>query len=224
MKKLLLVGLVMVLGTSAFAQMTVIPKAGITYSNVNVTDDMLELEGANDPNSKIGFMVGAALEIGLNEKFAVQPELLFIQKGFEFEGSDGSESYTDSYKINYLEIPVLFKAKFGKFYANAGPSFAFGLGGKNEWEYSYQGVSEDGEEDIKFGDDPGNTDDIYFDNSFDLGIQLGVGYQVGPVVVDLRYGMGMSDINDKPDGFSGDWSFKNRSWQLTVGFPIGLGD
>lgn len=214
MKNLLLVGIVMVLGTSAFAQMTVIPKAGVTFSNVNFTDDMLD--GEDDSESRIGFMLGAALEIGLNEKFAVQPELLFVQKGFQFSG-DGWE---DKYTINYLEVPVLFKAKFGKFYANAGPSFAFGLGGKNKWEDG----PDSGDLDIKFGDDPGNSEDIYFDNSFDLGIQLGVGYQVGPVVVDLRYGMGMSDINDEPDGFSGDWAFKNRSWQLTVGFPIGLGN
>lgn len=222
MKKLLLVGLVMVLGTSAFAQMTVIPKAGITYSSIHISDDMLD--GEDGPDSKIGFMLGAALEIGLNEKFAVQPELVFIQKGAQSEESAGGETLKQTLTINYLEVPVLFKAKFGKFYANAGPSFAFGLGGKDKWEYTAPGISEEEEYDVKFGDDPGNTDDTYFDNAFDLGFQLGVGYQVGPVVLDLRYGLGLSNLNDEPDGFSGDWAIKNRSLQFTVGFPIGLGN
>ena len=225
MKKLSLVCVLLCLFvTASFAQMTIIPKAGISYATVSSTDDMLD--GADKPKSKIGAVIGAALEIGISENIAVQPELLYHQKGAKDEYEEDGYSSSSTYTLNYFEVPILLKAKFGNFYAVVGPSVGFGIGGKEKWEWEGFGYSDSGESDIKFGDEPDGYqgEDLYLDNGTDFGVQAGLGAKLGPVVVEIRYGHGLTDINDKPSGFPGDWSNKNRSLQFTVGFPIPIGN
>ena len=51
-------------------------------------------------------------------------------------------------------------------------------------------------------DDNGNEDDIDFDewNRLELGAHLGAGIGVGPLVIDVRYLLGISNLaNDLPD-------------------------
>ncbi len=80
---------------------------------------------------------------------------------------------------------------------------------------------------VKFGKEPDNYsgDDLYIDNGLDFGLQLGAGYKIANlIVVDVRYGLGLSNFIDK-DSANGidDNKSKNRSFQFTVGFPIKLG-
>jgi len=208
--------------TTAFSQLTIIPKAGITYANIGMSDDMLE--GGEKPKYKVGLQLGAGFEITVNKFLAIQPELLFHQKGWRTDYSEDGFSSKTSALLNYIELPILVEAKFGKFYVDAGPSIALGIGGKYKYEYSSQGDTEKGDGKIKFGKEPDdNEEDIYLDNAVDFGLQMGGGVKAGPLVIDFRYGIGLSNIQDSLDGFNGDWKMKNRSFQLTVGFPIILG-
>lgn len=71
MKKLVLSALaVCALSGSAFAQQEVKfgPKAGVNFANLSNLDDS---------EMKIGFHVGAVAEIKFNDKFSIQPELLY---------------------------------------------------------------------------------------------------------------------------------------------------
>ncbi|MEO7988131.1 MAG: porin family protein [Chryseolinea sp.] len=175
-------------------------------------------------------IVGVAAEIPLVGKMlALQPELLFHQKGFKSEDpGDGEYKEEDSNTLNYLELPVLVKVKFGKFYAIAGPSFAYGIGGKSKTTYHdlIAGTTTKSTDKIKFGKEPDNYqgDDIYVDNAFDIGVQAGVGMKISVIVIDLRYGIGMTNLLDKPSGSPYDYKSKNGSLQLTVGVPIPFGD
>ena len=88
--------------------------------------------------------------------------------------------------LNYLELPLLIKANFGetaKFFVMGGPSIGYLLSGRSV-------------------DDNGNEDDIDFDewNRLELGAHLGAGIGVGPLVIDVRYLLGISNLaNDLPD-------------------------
>ncbi len=223
MKKQIIACLVLTMViTTTFGQLTIIPKAGATLSTVRISDDLLD--GEDKPKYKIGLAFGAALEIGITEQFAIQPEVLFNQKGWRTEFSENGFSSKSSITLNYLEVPVLIKGKFGNFYVHAGPSIAFGIGGKYRIELSGQGNTASESGNVKFGTDPNDADDeIYFDNAIDFGLQMGGGVKAGPVVIDFRYGLGLSNLYDEEDGFTGDWKIKNGSFQLTVGFPILLG-
>ncbi|MBL7857497.1 MAG: PorT family protein [Cyclobacteriaceae bacterium] len=228
MKKIILGFFVSLIASSALqAQITIIPKLGSSYATVALSDNIKnDFTPYTDYGYKIGFILGAAVEFPIvGDKLFLQPELLFHQKGWE-ETTDYFGLYESSYTLNYLELPVLFKYKLGNFYLNAGPSIAFGIGGKYKESYSYQGFSEDYDGKIKFGDEPDfyEGDDYYIDNGLDFGAQFGAGVKAGPIIIDLRFGMGLSNLYDKPDGLSGDWKNQNRSFQLTVAYPILIGN
>src|SRR5690349_24695143 len=73
MKKHLLLPclLLMLAMTTAFGQLSLIPKAGATYSTFSLSDDMLD--GADKPGYKMGFVLGAAFEVAVNDRLAIQP-------------------------------------------------------------------------------------------------------------------------------------------------------
>lgn len=208
-KQVFLLAAAVLSSLSATAQISLIPKAGITVTSVSYDGD------PNGQKGKIGFVGGAGVEFGIIKNFfSVQPELLFIQKGDQYE-NEGVETRST---LNYLELPVLAKISFGseavKGYVNAGPSLAMGLTGK----YKVEGGEDAGETDIRFGD-PANDGRRYLDNRFDFGVQFGGGASIGAgpgsVVVDVRYGLGLSDLNN-------DARSKNRAFAFMLGYAIPL--
>src|SRR5688572_6843412 len=222
-KNILTISFVLMMG-SLCAQ-TIIPRAGVTFSNSSF--EPIGFTGEKSKGSSVaGFTVGVGYEHKFNEKFSIQPEVNFIQKGQKLE----EVAYPDGYeykintevKFNYLEVPVLAKYKFGgqtKFYVAAGPSVGLGLGGKYSRTSSFGGVPEPGMDGkIKFSDQPNDYsgDDIYVENKFDISLQVGGGVILfNKLLVDIRYGHGFTDLVD-------DENSKNRSLQLSVGMPISL--
>ena len=185
---------------SANAQTTIIPKLGVSIANIAFDPSN------SDVKSKIGLQLGIAAEIGVNDMFAIQPELLFIQKGAKSKANSDA-----SLNLSYLEIPVLAKVKFGsdaaKFYAIAGPSIGIAIGGTDK--------DASGSEDLKFGSDTGQF------KRTDFGLQFGAGVNIKNFIIDVRYGLGLSNIINVPSGASG--SLKNRAIGITVGYAFPLG-
>jgi len=50
---------------------------------------------------------------------------------------------------------------------------------------------------------------------------VGAGVKVSVIVIELRYGIGLTNVDDVYGGYTGSWKSKNGSLQLTVGYPIG---
>jgi hypothetical protein len=127
------------------------------------------------------------LELGLGETIAVDIGAMFSSKG----AKDDSDITS---RLNYLEVPVLLHLGFlGGLYFEVGPSFSYLL--------SASADDDDISEDIK---------------DFDLGGIAGVGFSLGSLRADLRYNLGMLDINDISNA-----SIKNGTW--TVGASIFFG-
>ena len=217
---------------------TIIPKAGLSLSTNTASEAEDGIE--NTVSAKPGFTVGIGynLPVGTVGKgvFSIQPELTFVQKGFKVKSSgefyDGEAIYDvnaeQKYTVNYLELPVLAKLEFGtgnaRFFTYAGPSLGFGFGGKIKGDITFddgfQSITEKIDGDIKFGDAPQDSgeenDDVYLDNRLDVGVQLGAGVTLfNKVVIDVRYGLGLTDLADSGDS-------ANRVLQFTVGIPIAL--
>ena len=190
------------------------------------------------PNVKsvTGFTLGIGYNLPLtsfgNSMLSLQPEIDFIQKGFKSTLSgtfnEGDYYYTlsseEKYTVNYLEIPVIAKLSFGpqntRFHIMAGPSLAYGLGGKYKATFTFddgESYSESYSGKIKFGEEPEeNEEDAYINNRVDFGVQLGVGVTfMEKITVDLRYGLGLSDLSD-------DFASKNRVLQFSVSMPLSL--
>lgn len=208
------------LSCSVQAQISFIPKGGIVITDI-AADDRAEGQKA-----KMGLVVGAGFNLPVIEDFlSVQPEFLYIQKGTAYEADLPVVGNVKSrITVNYLEVPLLAKISFGsdavKAYVNAGPSLGFGLGGKLETEIG----NEDDEAELTFG----NGDDDDFNNRFDLGAQFGggIGFQAGPgdLLLDVRYGLGLSNLNKTEDGMTKEEAkSKHRVIALTIGYAIPFG-
>lgn len=195
--------LIFVVGTVQ-AQLSIGPKIGINLATAGGDD-------VDDIKSHLGFQFGAAAEIGISEKFAIQPELLFFQKGSKTEFGFLGTNLKIEQILNYLEIPILAKVMFGgeggaQFFATVGPSFGFGLGGK---------VKTGGQEtDINFGDDMLKKLDI--SASIGAGAQFAAG--PGNLFVEARYLLGLSSLDDS----SQEADVKNRGFGISAGllFPL----
>jgi len=186
------------------AQMTfsIGPKLGINLANATLDPDF---PSGVDKTMLTAFMFGAAAEFGVNEMFAVQAEPMYAMKGFKVE-SGGQEA---KFKVNYLEIPVLAKVKFGHGkampYIFAGPNLGINLTAEVEGGGLTVDVK-DSTESIDFGLDFG----------------AGVGIDISPTTVlaiDGRYSLGLSDIDKTSSG-----SIKNTGIQFLVSFLFKLGN
>jgi hypothetical protein len=231
MKKILTLTVIVGSSLSLFGQVTVIPKLGVNRSSITF-DKNTGFGKSIEP--KFGFQLGLGLAINISDKMSVQPELSYIKKGWSinFDLIDGNgERWTleEDFTLNYIEIPVLLKYFLGtrnfRYFINAGPSIAYGVGGKAKGKYAInnRGISID--EKITFGDQPSTETSIlkeYLDNRWDIGIQVGGGVQIAnKFMVEIRYGHGISSFSN-PDGYIivGHSKSQNRVIQLTLGIPV----
>ena len=115
----------LLLGTNGPASAIGAVEAGIK-GGVNIANQSVDPSDLEPDNSRTGLALGGYVGIPVMPSFKIQPEALFMMKGDE--GSNGGVD--GSYKLNYVEVPVL--AKFG-FLSQApahpslfaGPSVAF---------------------------------------------------------------------------------------------------
>jgi hypothetical protein len=229
-KTLLSLLTLLTMGYVAQAQVSIIPKMGLTIS------DVAYKEKQEGQKSVSGLLFGAGFNFPLvGEVFSIQPELLYIQKGVAGVYSDADQGVTMDMKIhtNYLEVPLLAKVAFGsqsvKAYLNVGPSFGYGLGGNVNYKANIMGFPIEGTGKIKFGETPedASEEDMYIENRIDLGLQFGGGlaFKAGPgsILLDARYGYGMSNLSND-DSNSGDNKSQNRVIAISLGYAIPLGD
>ncbi len=152
-------------------------RAGVLISKQAYDGGMLNV----DTKSKLGADLALVCDFPIGEIFAISPEFHWLQKGAKIK--DLNAPFSESSRtFNYLEIPVLFKIRFGSetgFFLFAGPSIG----------YLFDQTDKD-------GDGSNNDVDIHDFKRAELGAHLGGGVAFGPLRVDIRYIAGFSDIAD----------------------------
>jgi hypothetical protein len=233
MKKLLLISTVILatsLGLSAQNKEGVGfgPRVGMNLSNI-ANGEFESWEDATN-HMNIGAVVGLVVNIPFGKYMSFQPEFLFAQKGARLTREDGI--FKDSYVAfinNYLEIPLLAKARLGgKFYGilEAGPYAGFWLNGKWKSQLVTNGDKGDIEkEKYEFRDEYviGLSGTMEKDQRIDAGLAVGAGFGFGAgkgnVEFGLRYNMGFVDRikyeNGRPDGVN---KQMNRNFGLAASF------
>lgn len=161
------------------------------------------------------FDAGVFYEFGIAPEFYIRPELLFAQKGGQYEGVNETKA-----RISYLEVPVLFLYKGGLGDSHVllgfGPYLSYGLMGKVK--------SDAAEVDVKFKSDVSATDALsaLYVKPFDFGAKLMAGYEFnGGLSLALNASYGMSNIEPKVAGNTLDSSTKNVGFGLTLGYRFG---
>src|ERR1700712_6043144 len=134
MKKLLLLSIVLIGATGAFAQtITFSVKAGVNFSEVSASVENITASS----KSLTGFHVGGVIDIGY-KSFSIQPGILFTTKGGSSsdvidDGSQTTGASASKVTLNYLEIPInfLYRAPAGKgsVFIGGGPYVGIGLSG-----------------------------------------------------------------------------------------------
>lgn len=200
MKNAVVFIVVCVLSVSTYAQnVSFGAKAGVNFASLN-GDDVDDLDGLT------GLHIGGVVDISFSELLSLQPELLFSMQGAKYEYSDDVVSEEETYKLNYLNVPVLLKVKVDGFSFELGPQVGFLLSANEEYEYSDSFGSSSGDEDIK-----------EFIKGVDVGGAFGVSYQLPMgLFFSGRYVLGFTSIDDTDQGDDAD--IKNGVIQLSAGW------
>lgn len=242
-KTFLFLAILFASGAAGYAQVSVIPKVGLTRSTISLPNNSGFAFEKDDVMSLPGFVAGIGFDLPIagDGFFSVQPELLYIQKGYRVEAAGDQATLEETDAYNYLEVPVLAKINFGservKLYVNAGPSFAYALNGRFTREISGGLLASSTAGKNIFAEEPDNStgDDQYLSpkyfNRVDAGVQFGggIGLAVGPgaVLLDARYGMGLTNFfkGNRDNGTSNDdrANVQNRVFAFTLGYAIPLG-
>jgi hypothetical protein len=146
-----------------------------------------------------GYHIGGFAEIGLGEKFGIQPEVLFNQYSSTLD-SNYNNIYQDVFskdqtkvKLNYLSVPILLNYKLiGNFLSlQAGPQFSILM--KQD-----KTLLQNGADAFKKGD---------------FSMLGGVQLKLSAIRITGRYVIGLNNIND----------IDNRDEWKSQGFQVSLG-
>lgn len=184
-KKILLFVIVVLCFASSKAQtFNLGAKAGVNF--VVLTGD-----ASDNHINKFNYHMGGVGRIGISEKFALQPELLYSTQRYSF----------DSYRfyMDYINLPIMADVGIAKGLSlQAGPQFGFNI--KNRMKLSA-------------GDDyPGMDEKLENAKSVVVGAGVGAQYQL-PINLffQARYTFGITDIYD-------DGNLKQGMLSLSVGY------
>ncbi len=214
--KLILISLMTMTSFNVMAQLKIGGRVGVNIANVAVSN----IEDIST-NSITGFSIAGVLDIPVAGNFSIQPEIVFIQKGFNQEETFEIFGETFTVKadqiVNHIDVPILAKYAFVNsetlvVYAAVGPVLGYAISGK----YKVESNGEKETMDINFDDDGLNRFD--FGASFGAGAGFGVG--PGHIIVDLRYVMGFSNlIKDPVDNEK----VNNTGFGASVGYVVPIG-
>jgi hypothetical protein len=184
-KPLLAIVLLVCVGIGpAFAQEVAVGvKGGVNLATIPALADAVD-EPDLDTTWRTGIALGGFVAFAVGERFDIQPEVLYVQKGIRFEGSMGPFGGESTVELDYIEVPVLavfrFAADRGSTgYVFGGPAFAFNTGAR----VSTSGIDEEPE-----------IDDMIKDSEFSL--VFGGGVSFGRLLAEARWTEGLTAIDD----------------------------
>ena len=174
-----------------FAQFHIGAKAGA---------NIIKIDGKSFKDEfRFGYHLGGFMEIGLNNKWSVNPEVIFNQYSTTVD-SNFKHIYQDVFrqsnvKLNYLSIPIILNYKFiGPISLQAGPQFGILLD-KNKT------LLQNGGNAFKNGD---------------FSMVAGAQVKLAALRVTGRYMVGLSNIND----IDNQNKWKSQGIQLSLGFAL----
>ncbi|GAB2864989.1 porin family protein [Hymenobacter ruber] len=166
--------------------------------------------------ARIGIEVGAVASVSTGH-WALQPALLFSQRGFKIDDeytqeSNGYYSWNSTkndYCFNYLTLPLslayLQRADGQGLQAFAGPYLSLLLGGHytSTLGYSYRTPHSGGGNSsqtsgavVAYANPWPNTvnNDVFYTQRFDAGVQGGLGYGYGRALLHIGYSLGLRNL------------------------------
>lgn len=246
MKKIITSALVILATATSFSQEVKFGvKGGLNYSNLRGIENTITNEDGESmkfsSKGQVGFYIGGFAEYQINDKLAIQPELLISTQGGgnEFKTS-GTDEFGDYYSVSienkvnltYLQIPIMLKYQvIDRLNIEFGPQIGFALSGKQKTSFS----SQDGN-DVESGSLESNIfkDEIHIvegeaiptkglGKRFDFGLNIGASYNITDnLFVQGRYNLGLASINKSYNYNLSGVQIKNNTVKNSV-FQLGVG-
>lgn len=141
-------------------------KAGANFANLKADPSNSDL------STKVDLHGGLLFHIHVNDKFAVQPEVVYSGQGAKSKANSDN-----TINLGYLNVPILLQYMFSNgFRLETGPQAGILMSAKEK----ANNVSIDIKDEL---------------NGFDFAWALGLGYKsAGGLGVDARYNFGLADI------------------------------
>jgi hypothetical protein len=161
-------------------------------------------------SNRVGLAGGVFATVGLIKNLALEPQVIFAMKGAK--ESEGTASFT--VKTNYIDIPLLIKARFPSTSGNVSPHFYVGpqVGFRMSCKFSGTDGTTASSGDCK---DPPFS---FSTKQEDFNLVLGAGLDIGRALVDIRYDWGVSRI--QAPTVSDALDIKNRALFILVGWTM----
>lgn len=192
----------------------------------------------DETKSKVGFHIGGFALYEINDKFALQPELLFSSQGNTYGYKDyyGGGTYYDgadyNVKLSYLNLPIILKYKIiDKLSIEFGPQIGYLMSAKTKID-----VTEDSRDPSQnysveidmLNDGTYNVGGTMFQskasaNRLDFGLNFGASYDITEkIFLQGRYNLGLSTLDkNSTNGTNTDsWNIKNGVFQISIGYKF----
>jgi len=167
-------------------------RGGVSLADLFFDSD----QGEPDTSPRTGITAGGTMTVPLADWLQVQVEAFYTQKGTEID-VDGAES---SVWLDYVEVPVLARVPVGgRAYLVGGAAFGARVRARSRTAFGST------IEEIDIADDVARHD---------VGVVGGGGLELGRLLVDVRYTLGLVDVDaDRRDSVR----IRNRALAITAG-------
>jgi len=186
------------------------------------------IDRASSPN-RSGFEAGLTSSVQFGH-LAVQPSLLYSQKGYRTSGYqlliDMFVPYEEDIRLNYLTLPVNLVYSLGRdgqgLQIFGGPYASLLVGGK----YAQRMSMFDGEYTGKVKASSVASDaNTRYSQRFDGGLQAGVGYRLQGFQLQASYSLGLRNIAVPYQSYQGGTyepsAYYNRAFQVSLSYLVG---
>lgn len=181
-------------------------RAGLK-GGLNASSLFYNSQGVSNKSERIGFHAGVFAQIPAGSFFAIQPELLYMTKGASATYNVGGLAGTNTFKLNYAELPVLATFKLGQAVElQAGPYVSYLLNSN---------INSNG--DFGTGLAAINRNNL---NKVDYGIAGGLNIYFGKAFIGARYEQGLQRIASTGFARTLLGNAKNGVGLVSVGFSI----
>ena len=206
MKKTFGILLVLFVAMTANAQVTWNLKGGVGMASC--------ISSGDAGNSKLKFVAkfGGGLETPIIQSLSFMPSLEVAWKGGKYNIYDGDATLN----LIYLQIPAVFAYRVNvndrlNMTMKAGPYAAFAVSGNMKQDYTYGGLAYHYDVNIF---DEGENGVAKAAKRFDVGIDVGLDFELHRFVLGLEYELGF--ISFAPN----DASLKNQAFYATIGYKF----
>ncbi|MGM0531465.1 MAG: porin family protein [Bacteroidota bacterium] len=175
-------------------------KGGLNVSNFYVDE-------VGDKNPRYGIHLGLRAKMPVTDFLAIQPEFLYSTRGANYDYSILGYDWETQLNMSYLDIPVMGVIDLSNYVSVQGGVYGSSLMGVNA---------------TTEGDTGGGYEELEKDNfqNFDYGLAAGIGFNISPITLELRYNYGLQGIGKEGWAEEVLGNPKNSALQLSAGFAF----